>query len=167
MMEKQFFTFSPKHLFREVQVEPVPKYYSYKLLRETDSIVSNSKYEIKKGSKFYDVLPYVDWSQFLISERFKNILEKNGFNGYKCFPAEIKEGMGAYYGWLNINEVGPIIKEDEKANIVWFDLDTWHDYDIFHLGGTFMDVCTIKVKEILENESITNVEFFPCYGLTQ
>ena len=114
-MKKEFFAFWPKHLNRELQIEPIMKYYSYKLLEKTDPIISNSKYTIKKGSKQFDIVTYLDWSQFLISEKFKNILDRNGFNGYECFPAEIVGLSSKYYGWLNINEVGPIIRESPRG----------------------------------------------------
>ena len=138
---------------------------TYKLLERTDPIVSNSRYTIKKGSKLFDIVTYLNWTQFLISEKFKNILERYGFNGYECFPAEIVGLSCNYYGWLNINEVGPIIRDNKDDNIVWFDLRTWNNYDIFHLKDTFMNVCTKEVKDALEKESITNIEFYPCYGV--
>lgn len=163
-MKKEFFTFWPKHLNRELQIEPVMKYYSYKLLEKTDPIISNSKYTIKKGSKQFDIVTYLNWSQFLISEKFKNILDRNGFNGYECFPAEIVGLSSKYYGWLNINEVGPIIRENTNTHIVWFDLRTWKNYDIFHLKDTYMNVCTKEVKEAVEGGALTNIEFCPCYG---
>lgn len=164
-MEKEFFMFRPKHMWRELQIEPVNEYYSYKLLKETDPIVTDSRYIVKKGSKLYDIVSYENWSQFLISERFKNILEREKYNGYKCFDAYIEGITDVYFGWLNTYGAGPIIKDDWDTHTTWFDIATWHNYDIFHLKGTFMNVCTAEVKEVLERESITNIEFMPCYGV--
>ena len=84
-MEKEFFMFRPKHMWRELQIEPVNEYYSYKLLKETDPIVTDSRYIVKKGSKLYDIVSYENWSQFLISERFKDVMDKiNGQNNEKA-----------------------------------------------------------------------------------
>ena len=66
---------------------------------------------------------------------------------------------------MNTYGAGPIIKDDWDTHTTWFDIATWHNYDIFHLKGTFMNVCTAEVKEVLERESITNIEFMPCYGV--
>ena len=164
-MEETFFSFYPKHLSRELQIEPVLKYYSYKLLKKTDPIVLNSKYTIKKGTKQFDIITYFNWSQFLISEKFKNVLEKNEFCGYECFPAEIIGLTCKYFGWLNTSEAGPIVKESRETHEIWFDLKTWNNYDIFHLRDTFMNICTSEVKEMIEKENITNIEFSPCYGI--
>ncbi len=164
-MEKEFFAFDAKHLWREIQIAPINDYYTFKLLNESDPIVLDAKYYVKKGTKLYDVVTYEDWSQFLISKRLKDILEREDFNGYKCFSAEIEGVSEEYFGWLNINEVGPVIKKSDDNYIVWFKLNTWHNYDFFHLKGTFRNVCTKKVKEVLEKEGITNIKFRPCYGV--
>lgn len=165
-MEIEFFEFAPKHIRGELQIEPTTKYYSFKLLEDTASIVTNSRYVVKKGNKVFDLVTYLNWSQFLISDKFKKVLENGGFNGYKCFPAHIEGVSDLFYGWLNINEAGPIIKENRDAHVVWFDLNTWNNYDIFHLKNTFMNICTKKVKEAIEEDSITNIEFNPCYGFS-
>ena len=162
-MEKIFYGFYPKHQWRELQIEPAVHYYSFKLLEENDPIVSDSRYTVSKGTKPYDIVPYLNWSQFLISERLKNVLEEGRFNGFKCFPAEIEGVTEKYYGWLNINEAGPIVKEDRDADIVWFDLNTWKDYDVFHLKETYTNICTKEVKEAIENAAITNIEFSSKY----
>jgi hypothetical protein len=164
-MEKEFFYFTPKHLWREMQIEPVNNYDACKLLVETDPIVSDSRYIVKKGSKHYDIIPYLDWMQFLISEKFKNILERENFNGYKCFAADIEGVSDTYFGWLNICEVGPIIKNDWDKEITWFDLKTWHGFDIFHLKDTKMNVCTKEVRDVIERENITNIKFESCIGV--
>ena len=117
IVEQLFFSFGCKHKWREIQIEPVTKYYSYKLLEEVDPIVSDSRYIVKRGTMKYDLMTYQNWSQFLVSEKLKSVLEKYDFNGYKCFPTDIEGISETYYGWLNINEVGPIIKEDRDKNL--------------------------------------------------
>ena len=167
IVEQLFFSFGCKHKWREIQIEPVTKYYSYKLLEEVDPIVSDSRYIVKRGTMKYDLMTYQNWSQFLVSKKLKSVLEKYDFNGYKCFPADIEGISETYYGWLNINEVGPIIKEDSDKNLVWFDLNTWNNFDIFHLKDTYMNVCTKEVKEAIEKENISNITFDPCYGISE
>ena len=164
-MEKEFYAFGAKHIWAEKRIAPVNDYYTFKLLDESDPIVSDANYYVIKGKKLFDLLTYEDWSQFLISKRLKDVLERERYNGYKCFSTEIEGIADEYFGWLNIAEVGPVIKKTEDNFIVWFDLNTWHNYDFFHLKGTFRNVCTKKVKEVLEQEGITNIEFRPCYGV--
>ena len=65
--EQLYFAFGCEHKWREIQIEPVTKYYTYKLLKENDPIVLDSRYIVKKGTVKYDLMTYQDWSQFLIS----------------------------------------------------------------------------------------------------
>ncbi len=165
-MEQIFYGFYAKHQWRELLIEPVIHCYTFKLLEESDPIVSDSRYKVVKGAKQYDVVSYLNWSQFLISERLKKVLEDGGFNGFKCFSADVEGITKQYFGWLNINEAGPIVKEDRDADIVWFDLNTWRGYDIFHLKGTFLNVCTQEVKDVIEGAAISNIEFSTkCIGI--
>ena len=48
-MEQPFFAFVCEHKWREIQIEPVTKYYSYKRLEEVDPIVSDSRYIVKRA----------------------------------------------------------------------------------------------------------------------
>ncbi len=72
IVEQLFFSFGCKHKWREIEIEPVTKYYSYKLLEEVDPIVSDSRYIVKRGTMKYDLITYQNWSQFLISEKLKS-----------------------------------------------------------------------------------------------
>ena len=44
-----------------------------------------------------------------------------------------------------------------------FNLKTWKNYDIFDTKDTLWNICTPKVKSILEKHKITNLKFIPKY----
>lgn len=170
MKTKLFYAFDVNS-WRGAKIEPLVEHRTFEWFIERSPIVSDARYKKVRGNQLCDLLIYATGrSVFLISERFRSILDDNGFNGYKCFPVKSIEGVDAkYYGWLNTNEAGFVSKiypanyMNTNPEYLVFNLKTWKNYDIFHTKDTFWDICTPEVKSILEKHKITNLKFIPKY----
>ena len=170
MKTKLFYAFDVNS-WRGAKIEPLMKHSTFEWLTEYSPIVSDARYRKVRGNQLCDLLVYATGIPiFLISEKFRNILDENGFNGYKCFPIKSIEGVEAtYYGWLNTNESGFVSKiypanyMNTNPEYLVFNLKTWKNYNIFHLKDTLWNICTPEVKSILEKHKITNLKFIPKY----
>lgn len=157
----EFTTIRLSHKKSEVQIESEKKYDIY----TEDSVIARdfNKFKIYKGSKFFDVIGLVDPWNIAISERFKNLLEDNDINGWKCYPIRIEDYDFKYYIFEVIGKAGIIREYDEDGDRIYgttrVETETWDSSDIFHIGDTGIRVCTLKVRNIIENAKITNIEF--------
>ncbi|NBX81271.1 MAG: hypothetical protein EBQ94_13025 [Flavobacteriales bacterium] len=126
-------------------------------------MISNNKFIVDSGKKWFDLVGFANSHiHFAISSKFKSILETQNVKGWTCFPIEIDESNDKYYVFQFTSMAGEILNR-EKLNRyeekLKFDLNTWDGSGIFTLKGTTIRVCTKDVKEILEKEKITNIEF--------
>ena len=86
MKTKLFYAFDVNS-WRGAKIEPLMKHSTFELLTEDSPIVSDARYRKVRGNQLCDLLVYATGIPiFLISEKFRNILDENGFNGYKFFP---------------------------------------------------------------------------------
>ena len=140
------------------------------------------------GKRYDDVLGIGYATLYLISDRFREVLEKNDFTGWKCFPVKIftKKGeeVPGYQGFSVTGRAGKI--EWEKSEIVYteaptgkqvanykgvyVDLEKWDGSDIFIPDKWFGIVMTKEVRDALLAAKITNIRFenmaeslTPCY----
>jgi len=172
MKIETYYKFGVKNPWKGAKIEPILKHDKCKILTEDSPLVADARYRKVKGNQLYDLLVYATGpSIFLISERLKNILDSNKFNGYKCFPIKSIEGIDAkYYGWINTNIGGFIsksfrikTKEQEYIDKNIINLKCIQGYDIFHPQDTLFNVCSSQVKNILELNKISNIEFIPIF----
>ena len=140
------------------------------------------------GKRYDDVLGIGYPSLYLVSDRFREVLEKNNFTGWKCFPVRLftKKGeeVTGYQGFSVTGRAGSvdwgkseIVYTDtpngiQEANYkgVHVDLEQWDGCDIFIPDKWFGIVMTRKVREALLAAKITNIRFenmaerlVPCY----
>ena len=149
-----------------VCIEANIKYDDMEIFYNPKKIVENNVFKIYKGNKFFDLIEYCDPLNFAISEKLKEKLEENKITGWSCYPIVIDGSNEKYYGFQVTGRAGTVTNLDEDGFIpmedIEFDINTWDGSDIFNLedaGG--IKVCTPRVKEILENAKMTNIEFSP------
>ena len=158
----EFTTIRLAHKKSEVEIESLEKYDIY----EDIPIIAkkHNKFKVYKGSKYFDLIGLVDPWNIAISERFKNLLEENNITGWKCYPITIQETKLKYYIFEVIGKAGLISDLDEDGDRVYgtteVEIGTWDGSDIFNIGDTATRVCTLKVKKIIEDAKITNIEFW-------
>lgn len=164
-MENQFYRFRSEHKKGVYRIQPIEEYDTLDFLGIECPLIENNKFTIKMGTKVFDILPFNDSSNFSISKRVKDLLEQNQIKGWSCFPIVINGINGEYFAFQNLSKAGPITNLEAVNNYETenyeFDVNTWNGSDIFHLEDTAINVCTRKVKEILEKAKITNLEILP------
>lgn len=128
------------------------------------------------GEKLYDLLDTGFISLYLISEKFKNLLIKYNFTGWKSYPISMYNKKGividGYSGFSVIGTSGKIdytkSKIIEKSTVPngpvskyyigeYFGLDEWDGSDFFIPKGHHRINCTMRVKEVLLKEKITHL----------
>jgi len=142
---------------------------------ELDSPLVFSYYS---GAKAYDLVGTGWASLFLFSQKIVLALEQNGISGWKTYPAKVFDNkakeLTGYSLFSVTGRCGPI--DPSKGEIVWkappvpegnpfqvkrglyFESSSWDGNDIFIPKGSRAIVITEKVKQILTNIKVTNVE---------
>ena len=136
-------------------------------------------HQIENGKKLRDVLDMRYVSAYLISDRMKNILEKNKITGWKSYPVVIHDKKGGiiegYNGFSIVGKSGPMDPRRQPTEYYvrkwdgsvsdrldyiggWFDISTWDGSDIFMLGNSRWIVITERVFKLLKKEKITSIE---------
>lgn len=115
----------------------------------------------------------------LVSRKLHNLLEDNKITGWDSYPIEAygkgKIKLEGYHGFSVTGKCGPILDEKSKRTLtpprvpgapsyyahvgLYFDPNTWDGSDIFCPEGTYQTFVTERVKQTIEQASITNATF--------
>jgi hypothetical protein len=128
------------------------------------------------GKKIEDVLNTGWPGLYLVSDRFKAVLEDNNLTGWKTFPVNIldkkSQEIPGYHGLSFTGKSGP--KDYSKSEIIekklvpngplckyykgfCVDLDKWDGSDFFLPGKSFGALITGRANEILKKNKLTNL----------
>lgn len=164
-MKEIFYTFNSSGKRGVLQIQSEIKYPTLVILGKVTELKTNNRFSIDKGNKKFDLIEFADSRHFAISQKFKDCLDTNQIIGYDTFELIIDGINEKYYGFQNIVEAGPILNQDDlmemKTESIEFDLSTWDGSEIFHLKNTLLHICTERVKNIIEENKLTNIEFKP------
>ena len=164
-MKEIFYNFDGKFSRSVIRIQSEIEYDQLSVLSYDTPLLKSNKFSIISGKKEFDVIQFNDSFSIAISYRFKTILEENNVNGWSCFPIIIEGINQEYFAFQILAKVGNLLNREDINNGVTkfreFDINTWDGSDIFYLEDTLLKVCTPRVKEILELEKITNLEFCP------
>lgn len=164
-MKKIFYTFNSSGKRGVLQIQSEIKYPTLFILGEDTELKKNNRFGVDKGNKKFDLIEFADSCHFAISQKFKDCLDTNQIKGYDTFELVIDDVNEKYYGFQNTIEAGPILNQDDlmemKTESIEFDLSTWDGSEIFHLKDTLLHICTERVKNIIEENKLTNIEFKP------
>lgn len=121
------------------------------------------------GNKLRDVL-HCGQSLYLISDRFKNILNESRLTGWKSYPILLYDKKGrqieGYNGFSIIGKAGNLCKFDvppmdlgysPKSDGYYFEFDAWDGSDIFRIFPHLI-VITEKFAEVLLNHKVSGIE---------
>jgi hypothetical protein len=132
----------------------------------------------ESGSRFDDLLNTGTVSLYLVSEKLKILLEKNGLTGWKTFEIKVLDKKGievnGYYGFTVTGRCGKI--DDSKGELItrravpdgplaeyrkglYVGLDKWDGSDFFCPEESLYFVTTKKAVDIIKANKISNVEF--------
>jgi hypothetical protein len=131
----------------------------------------------KKGTKYYDLLEAGYVGMYVISDRMKQLLEKEKIAGWSTYDVEVygsmNERIDGYHGLAVSGRCGPLDnskcervtkqRDNGVAYQTWlgfyFDIDTWDKSDIFVPDGTIFKVVTEKFRSLVISNKLTNVSF--------
>jgi hypothetical protein len=184
MEMKDFYYFGSRYLSSSLRVKSIGIDEGEESLADHDNLIQ-AKYEgiqfpvvfqQVSGKKFTDILN-TGWPSFyLISDKFKNLLNEHHFTGWTTYPIIIWDKKGnqieGYHGFSvtgvsgpisyanspiiekRLVPEGPIVKIYKGANI---DLNKWDGSDFFVPESTTGIVITKKVAMQLEKNKVTNL----------
>lgn len=132
-------------------------------------------HEIKGGSsgkKMRDILDTRYMALYLISDRFKNILEESGITGWESYPITLFDKKGnpveGYNGFSITGRAGKMQKFDQPqleygysadADGYYFDVETWDGSDLFNTEGTRHIIATERFIRVLVENKITACDY--------
>ncbi len=125
------------------------------------------------GKNFKDVLSLrYGTFVFLISDRFKSLLEGNGITGWKSYPIEVYDKKGnPILGYSGFSITGRGGEMEGARSPKWKEIcdsrqrpryhpKQWDGSDIFRIDPAYL-VISKKLRDILIESKITGVEYFP------
>ncbi len=133
-------------------------------------------FEQKYGKKLLDIIDTGYASLYLISGRFKELLETNEFTGWKVYNVEVFDKLGkqifGYYGLSVIGKCGPI--DYSKSQIIkkqlvpngkfseyykgkYIGLDTWDKSSLFLPEDNNGIIVTEEVSKVIKRNKLSNV----------
>ncbi|MBU2524016.1 hypothetical protein KKG71_02375 [Patescibacteria group bacterium] len=156
----------------------LPNNYDYNLVAgKYDNIDFPVIFKYEDGKHLRDIIDTGTAVLFLISKKFKTILEKNKLTGWKTFPVKVydkkNQEIPNYYGLTVTGRCGPIdyskcetykTKYVEHGPFVkiykgkYIGLDKWDGSDFFLPIGNYGIIVTEKVANLLKNNKLTNID---------
>ena len=160
-----FYKFNTENKKGAIKIKPNLEYNTLSVIGIDSSLMKNCVFKIVSGNNWFDLIRFDDSLNFAISKLLKELLENNAVTGWSCFPIEIHDCEREYYVFQNTSKAGAILNLEALNNYetenIDFDVSTWDSSDIFNLDKTLLNVCTERVKNILEKAKIRNIEFRP------
>ncbi|HNU34809.1 MAG TPA: hypothetical protein PKN75_14570 [Bacteroidia bacterium] len=144
----------------EALIEALHSYDHLSLRRGEFIPPSIFEMRISEGKNLYDIIGFQDISNFAISEKVYNLLISNNITGWRSFDVSIKGVNEKYFGFQVIGRSGRLILPKTKGFYTGykFDQNTWDNSDFFSPEGTALLFCTQKVRDILQENGVTNIE---------
>lgn len=128
--------------------------------------------QLESGKRFRDILDNRTISLYLISDRFKNILQSSGLTGWKCYPIELYDKFGhsirGYHGLSIIGKAGKMKKHktppmdlgySPNSYGYYFDVTAWDGSDIFNPKDSNFMLVTKSFIDTLVKHKITSCEY--------
>ncbi len=152
------------------------RFYSKLILGDyTDIQFPVVYYESKGGSsgkKMRDILDTRYPPLYLISDRFKNVLENSGITGWKSYPISLfgKKGnpIEGYNGFSITGRAGEMQKFNQLPSEYgysadsagyYFDIETWDGSDLFNTEGSWHIIASERFIKVLEENKITACDY--------
>lgn len=146
-----------------IEIEARVDYDDVALKRSPSTIKDNNLFDIYKGKKAFDALPYCDSVNWVFSEKVKNIFEDNNVTGIVFYPIEINKLEEKYFGFYITGKAGKILNVDDMDmppmfEPIEFNVDEWDGSDVFLFENSGMRCITEKVKLLIEENNLSNIE---------
>lgn len=100
---------------------------------------------------------------YLISQRTKDILEREGFSGWKSYPIKLfdkkNHEIEGYHGFSIVGNGGQATK-NENDRLTW-SISNWDGSDFFRFDHYHHQIVTERVMRVFKHAKITAVQFTP------
>lgn len=144
----------------QIRLEAKVKYELFSPFQEK-FVIENNKFIVDEGNKFFDLIGDQGPLKF-VSEKFKTIFEENKIAGITFYPIII-DGVDLSYYFYTLVECNSIYEKDEDGDRIYgtfqVDMSSWDGSEIFYLKDSGATVCSLRVKEIIEKNKLSNIEF--------
>ena len=138
----------------------------------TTIVLGNKKRQVRlRAEANYDpfrIFPYLqdvkNNNAFCVDEgeKFKDLLESSGVKGVSFIPIKIKDSKLQYYAFVE-TQINSRCDFDSEGDRIYgtfrIDFTSWNGEEFFYLKGSGATVCSLRVKELIEKNGITNVSF--------
>ena len=147
-----------------IEIEAQVDYDYVELTRGSSTIEENNVFDIYKGKKAFDAIRYCDSVQWVFSEKVKTILEENNVSGIVFYPIVINKLREKYFGYYVSGKAGKITNTDDMDmppmfEPIKFNINEWDGSDIFCFENSGAKYMTERIKNILEQNKVTNIIF--------
>jgi|WetSurMetagenome_2_1015567.scaffolds.fasta_scaffold611848_1 hypothetical protein len=134
-------------------------------------------FKIGQGKKFGDLLDTYWGNLYLISDKFRNILEENSLSGWKTYPIKLLDKteteITGYHGLSITGRCGSVdfnnstiiekqfVPNAPKARYykgLYVGLEKWDGSDFFLPEGYFGIVLSAKAADIIKKSKLTNID---------
>ena len=146
-----------------IHIEPRVDYDSAEINKGNLTLKENNEFEITKGTKPFDALSFTYSVNWVFSERVKNIFEENKVTGIEFYLIIINGLEEKYFGYFVTGKAGKITSLDSMGlpdmfKPYQFNKNEWDGSDIFRFENSGGKHFSDKVKNILEENKVTNLE---------
>lgn len=146
---------------RQVRLQAEVKYDPFHIFPNLDFLKKNNNFYVDEGNVFYDYIGDQGPLKF-VSDKFKELLETNGIKGVSFIPIKIKGSTLQYYALLE-TQIDSTCEYDSDGDRIYgtfqIDFASWNGEEFFYLKDSGATVCSLKVKELMVKNNITNVSF--------
>lgn len=160
-----FYRFRPEDQKGCVRLKPRTAYDTLNVVGRSSPLQAANEFRIARGRTWFDVAQFDDSLNFAISRKMKDALAEHRVSGWDCFPIAVPNAPQEYFAFQTLGKAGPILNLEALNNYetdrTEFDESTWDGSDIFNLENTLVVACVPRVKEVLEQARIGNLEYFP------
>ena len=121
----------------------------------------------EEGKRMRDVLDMRSVGFFVISDRMKDVLEENGFTGWKTYPIQLydkkKNLISGYSGFTVTGKGGRVYYPLNEAwnPVLGWNPASWEGSDFFHFENTRHILVTERVMKVLRKHKIDAIDMVP------
>lgn len=146
---------------RQVRLQKEVVYDPFRIFPNLQSVKDNNIFYVDEGDVFYDFIGDQGPLRF-ISDKFKSLLENYEVKGLSFIPIRIRNSKLQYYTFTEA-QINSICEYDSDGDRIYgtfqVDFTSWNGEEIFYLKDSGATVCSLRIKELIERNNISNVSF--------
>ena len=146
---------------QQVRLQAEVAYDPFRIFPSLQHIKDNNIFHVDEGEVFYDFIGDQGPLRF-VSDKYKKLLESSGVKGVSFIPISIIGSSLKYYALLE-TQINSICEYDTDGDRIFgtfkIDFTSWNGEELFYLKDSGATVCSLRIKELIEKNNISNVTF--------